>query len=208
MLLSKVPLWGPSPVLDVLSVPRSQYTAATLFRAFARNQKAPCQVSHTSAPNGFNVGSFWTELRSKKRPTFWTDHFYLQTFSLNELLKPQRVNAYQGRWARGLRERSRQIRSLRRPLISSSFCWRSLRPWLSWSNCCFLSSRVRWSSACRESFSWLLCDRRLFWSRKACFSWLACWRAARNCPICCSCWLCKNTPKEWKTPCLERGKSG
>lgn len=41
-------------------------------------QKAPCQVSHTSAPNGFNVGSFWTELRSKKglhldRPFLATD---------------------------------------------------------------------------------------------------------------------------------------
>lgn len=93
MLLSKVPLWRPlaspgrslHPQVPVHSATMSKksstlaHTAATLFRAFARNQKAPCQVSHTSAPNGFNVGSFWTELRSKKglhldRP-FWATDF-------------------------------------------------------------------------------------------------------------------------------------
>lgn len=92
MLLSKVPLWRPlaspgrslHPQVPVHSATMSKksstlaHTAATLFRAFARNQKAPCQVSHTSAPNGFNVGSFWTELRSKKglhldRPFLSTD---------------------------------------------------------------------------------------------------------------------------------------
>ena len=127
----KCPFGGPSPVLDVSlhspgpSTKRNHVKKIQHAGPYSRNTfSCLCQKSEGALPSLAHFCAKWLQCRLilngaslKKRPTFGPTILSYRLLAWTSCWRLNESPSF-GRWARGLRERAREIRSSRRPLIS------------------------------------------------------------------------------------------